>query len=96
LPDKLHVSDLHLAFQYSKNKAGGRLLGNLTNKTNGNALNDKAVKSSIIECFGALLLSIIKLIIQNAIAVAEACGGFEFICMYKEDVVGAFGQFNFG
>jgi hypothetical protein len=63
LPDKPHVSDLHLVFQDSKNKPDSRLLEDLTNKTNGNALNDKAAKCTIIERFGAFHLPSIETII---------------------------------
>jgi hypothetical protein len=95
LADNPHISSLHIVFQDSIAKPLGRLLGDLTNRSVGNALNNPEAKPAIIERFGGLKYCTITDIILAAIRVANAVGGFKNVRMYKNDVVGAFGQFNF-
>lgn len=95
LPDKPHTSPLHCVFQDPILKPGGRLLGDLTNRSVGNSLNNIEAKQAIIERFGALSLPSIIEIILHILEVAEKVGGLHNVRIFKEDVVGAFGQFNF-
>jgi hypothetical protein len=95
LADNPHTSSLHIVFQDSVAKPLGRLLGDLTNRSVGNALNNPEAKPAIIARYGELHYCTIIDLIRASITVARAVGGFKNVRMYKEDVVGAFGQFNF-
>ena len=90
-----HTSDLHCVFQDPVQKPGGRLLGDLTNRTTGNALNHIDAKPAIVKRFGKLTLPTIEDIIQDILWVASKVGGLHNVRIFKEDEVGAFGQFNY-
>ena len=90
-----HISPLHCVFQDPLRKPGGRLLGDLSNRSVGNSLNNIHAKAAIIERFGVLSLPSIVEIILHIIEVADKVGGMQNVRILKEDVVGAFGQFNF-
>jgi hypothetical protein len=68
--DKPHVSCLHIVFQDSVAKPLGRLLGDLTNRSVGNALNSPAAKPAIIERFGELMYCTITDLILAPIRVS--------------------------
>lgn len=95
LADKPHTSPLHCVFQDPILKPGGRLLGDLSNRSTGNSLNNIEAKQAIVERFGSLSLPSIDSIIVHILEVASKVGGLHKVRMLKEDVVGAFGQFNF-
>jgi hypothetical protein len=92
--DDIHTSNLHCVFQDPVNKPGGRLLGDLTNRPSGSSLNHPDARPLIEERWGTLHLPTITDIIADAFAVAHVAGGLQNIRLFKEDVVGAFGQFN--
>ena len=88
-----HSNDFHWIYQ--PNKPQGRILGDCTNKANGNALNNIDAKEAIIDQYGKLSMPTIIDIIQDALDVGEACGGLRYVRYLKEDVVGAFKNFMF-
>ena len=95
LTDNPHTSSLHIVFQNSIEKPLGRILGDLTNRKPGNAINSREAKPAIIARYGDLYYPTIMDMVQDEITVADKVGGFQNVRMFKEDVVGAFGQFNF-
>jgi hypothetical protein len=86
---------LHCVFQDPVKKPGGRLLGDLTNRAIGNSINNIEARPAIVERYGQLTLPTIADIIRHINMVAKRVGGLHNVRIFKEDVVGAFGQFNF-
>jgi hypothetical protein len=93
LSDKPHVNDLHWVGQDPIAKPEGRLLGDLTNKSNGDSLNNPAVKPKITKRFGKLRHPSIFTFVAKLLKVADKCGGIQFVRLLKSDIRSAFAQF---
>jgi len=93
LHEKPHVNDLHWVGQNPVDKPEGRLLGDLTNKENGDALNNPEVKPKITERFGKLNHPSIFTFMAKLVKVADQCGGIPNVRLLKSDIKSAFAQF---
>ncbi len=88
----LHFSPVH--WTPKPGKPEGRFLCDLSNSPGGNVLNDPGVKRAIDERYGPVDLPSIGDVVDAIFRMADKVG-FENIRLWKEDVVGAFNQFNF-
>jgi len=90
---ELHFSPLH--WTPKPGKPEGRLLCDLSNAESGHVLNDEAAKVDIEERYGQVKLPTIADVIDKILLCAESCEGLHKVRIWKEDIVGAFNQFNF-
>ena len=74
----------------------GRFLGDCSNREDGNPLNSVGAKEQIKARFGALNHPSIGDIVQMILNFAMSAGGMHNVVLWKEDVAGAFGQYNHG
>lgn len=93
LHERPHVNDLHWVGQDPVAKPEGRLLGDLTNKENGDPLNNPHIKPKITERFGKLNHPSIFTFMRNLVVVADQCGGIPNVRLLKSDIKSAFAQF---
>jgi hypothetical protein len=90
---RLHYSDVH---RIAKQKVfEGRFLGDCTNASSGSALNSEETKLLVAKRFGALCHPTIRELVRMILSVAHRAGGLHNIRLWKEDISGAFGQFNY-
>jgi hypothetical protein len=92
---KPHISPLWWVEQDPIAKPQGRFLGDLTNRELGNALNSEEAKEYIKERYGELNHPTIISILISICMLAEGCGGFRNIRLWKEDITGAFTHFYY-
>ena len=76
-------------------KPGGRFLCDLSNSESGRVTNDPEAKQLIDERYGPVSLPTIQEIVDKIFQVVEGAGGLHNVRLWKEDIVGAFNQFNF-
>jgi len=88
-----HISPLWWVEQDPVTKPQGRFLGDLTNRETGHALNTEEAKDHIKERYGELNHPTIIHILISICIVAQKCGGFRNIRLWKEDITGAFTHF---
>ena len=88
----VHYSSLH--WTPKPGKPEGRFLGDLSNNTAGSSVNSDDARAAIVERFGEAPLPSISDIVGHIFEVADSCGGLANVSLWKEDIVGAFGQFN--
>jgi hypothetical protein len=67
----------------------------LSNSESGCVINDPEAKQLIDERYGPVSLPTIQEIVDKIFQVAEGAGGLHNVRFWKEDIVGAFNQFNF-
>ena len=76
-------------------KAEGRFLGDCSNGDHNRVLNAPVVRDLVAKRFGPLTHPTISDVIEAVFHLAERHGGLSHIRLWKEDIVGAFGQFNY-
>jgi hypothetical protein len=88
----LHINNLHWC-----PKPGtpiGRLLGDCSNRETGCSLNSEEAKDLIQARYGTLLHPTIAELVHMIFEVANTAGGLQNVLLWKEDIAGAFGQYN--
>jgi hypothetical protein len=90
---ELHFSPLH--WTPKPGKPEGRLSCDLSNAESGHVLNDEDAKADIEERYGQVKLPTITDVVDKILTCAESCEGLHRVRIWKEDIVGAFNQFNF-
>jgi hypothetical protein len=88
----LHINNLHWCPK--PGTPSGRLLGDCSNREQGSPLNTEEAKSLIQSRYGNLAHPTIADLIRMIFQVAEGAGGLSNILLWKEDIAGAFGQYN--
>lgn len=89
----LHYSDVHRTAKL--NVWEGRFLGDCTNASSGSALNSEETKLLVRLRYGILCHPTIRELVRMILSVARKAGGLDKIRLWKEDISGAFGQFNY-
>lgn len=89
---KLHINNLHWCPK--PGTPSGRLLGDCSNREQGSPLNTEEAKSLIQARYGHLTHPTITDLVRMIFQVAESAGGLDNILLWKEDIAGAFGQYN--
>lgn len=89
----LHFSPIH--WTDKPGKPLGRFLADLTNTSSGCAVNNIAAKAEIDNMYGLVNLPTIHDVVEALFVAADKAGGLENVLAWKEDVVGAFNQWNF-
>jgi len=92
---KPHISPLWWVEQDPIIKPEGRFLGDLSNRESGSALNSEEAKEIIKTRYGELNHPSIIDILTSICELAEQCGGFDSILLWKEDISGAFTHFYY-
>jgi hypothetical protein len=72
----------------------GRFLGDCSNRQSGDVLNSREAKAAIIERYGDLRHPTIYDLIRLIYRVSLIAGGIDEILLWKEDVAGAFSQYD--
>jgi hypothetical protein len=72
----------------------GRFLGDCSNRQSGDVLNSREAKTAIIERYGDLRHPTIVDLVRLIFRVADKAGGLDKIKLWKEDISGAFSQYN--
>jgi hypothetical protein len=93
LASGLHFNPVH--WTSKPGKPEGRFLCDLSNAEAGCVINDDSAKPMIDQRYGSVALPTIQEIVDNILRVAESAGGLHNVRLWKEDIVGAFNQFNF-
>lgn len=97
-PHQLEKAGCHFNPAHWTSKPGkteGRFLGDCTNGNPDNVLNSAQVKSLVGLRFGSLSHPTIGDVVEAIYEMAREHGGLSQLQLWKEDVVGAFGQFNY-
>jgi hypothetical protein len=89
----LHFNPVH--WTSKPGKPEGRFLCDLSNAESGCVINTADAKPLIDSRYGPVSLPTIQEIVDKIFHVAESAGGLHNVRLWKEDIVGAFNQFNF-
>jgi len=89
----VHFSPVH--WTPKPGKPEGRFLCDLSHAEAGCALNEDSAKILIEERYGAVEYPTITNIVDKIFECASMAGGLHNVRLWKEDIVGAFNQFNF-
>ena len=91
-PYKPHYSNVHWV-----PKPGldiGRFLGDCSNREVGSPLNSRLAKDLIKDRFGTIEHPTIAELVNMIVQFADLHGGLSNVVLWKEDIAGAFGQYN--
>ena len=93
LSGDVHFNPVH--WTSKPGKPEGRFLCDLSNAGSGCVINNDSAKPLIDQRYGPVSLPTIQEIVDKIFRVAESAGGLHNVRLWKEDIVGAFNQFNF-
>lgn len=88
----IHLNNLHWCPKPGAPE--GRLLGDCSNREHGAVLNSEEAKCAIERRYGSLHHPTIGELVRMVQNVADKAGGIHNIMLWKEDISGAFGQYN--
>lgn len=88
-----HFSPVHWTMK--PGKAEGRFLGDCSNGDHNRVLNTSTVRDLVSYRFGPLTHPTISDVVGAIFHLSERYGGMNRLRLWKEDIVGAFGQFNY-